>query len=196
MRIVAGEYRGRTLRAPKGQATRPTTDRVREAVMSTLASARPGLEGAAVLDAFAGSGALGLEALSRGARWAGFYEKDAEALRVLQGNIAALGLARERYAVQRADVLKSPPRSAPAAIDIVFLDPPYALAAADVIGLLAALDTAGLLAAGAIAVYEHARQSDADVAAAFDAHGWRPLSHKRYGDTTVDLFDRPGQPEA
>ena len=125
MRIIAGEYKGRQLKAPKGDATRPTADRVREALMSALASARGGFEGAVVLDAFAGSGALGLEALSRGARYAAFCEKDASALRTLQGNIDALGLARERYAALRTDILKNPPRLAAAPFDLVFLDPPY-----------------------------------------------------------------------
>ena len=76
MRIVAGEFRGRSIEAPRGENTRPTTDRVREALMSSLYSLRGGFEGAVVLDAFAGTGALGLEALSRGARSATFYEND------------------------------------------------------------------------------------------------------------------------
>ena len=92
MRIIAGEYRGRRLQAPKGDATRPTTDRVRESLMSALSSARGGFEGAVVLDAFAGSGALGLEALSRGAASAHFFEKDGVALRALCANVEALGV--------------------------------------------------------------------------------------------------------
>ena len=92
MRIIAGEFRGRTLKAPKGEGTRPTTDRVREAMMSTVHSARGGFDDAVVLDAFAGSGALGLEALSRGARSVQFCERGGEALRALNANVRLLGL--------------------------------------------------------------------------------------------------------
>lgn len=105
MRIIAGEFRGRTLLAPKGDGTRPTTDRVRESVMSTVFSARGGFEDAMVLDAFAGSGALGLEALSRGAARAVFYERAPEAVKVLQKNVEKMGLEpapRYRYARRRA----------------------------------------------------------------------------------------------
>lgn len=113
MRIIAGEYRGRRLQAPKGDATRPTTDRVRESLMSALSSARGGFEGAVVLDAFAGSGALGLEALSRGAASAHFFEKDGVALRALCANVEALGVptlgAGARARLHRADVLERPP---------------------------------------------------------------------------------------
>ena len=92
MWIIAGEFRGRTLKAPKGEGTRPTTDRVREAMMSTVHSARGGFDDAVVLDAFAGSGALGLEALSRGARSVQFCERGGEALRALNANVRLLGL--------------------------------------------------------------------------------------------------------
>lgn len=103
MRIIAGEFRGRRLCAPKGQTTRPTTDRVRESLMSALASARGGFEDACVLDAFAGSGALGLEALSRGAACAHFFEKDKQALFALRSNVEALyGKAAEKAAVGKA----------------------------------------------------------------------------------------------
>ena len=126
MRIVAGQFRGRPLKAPKGEATRPTTDRVRESMMSAVESARGGLEGAVVLDAFAGSGALGLEALSRGARCAHFFERSGEALRALCANVRSLGLDARRARLHRADVLKDPPVWASEPFDLVFLDPPYA----------------------------------------------------------------------
>ncbi|MCL2826235.1 MAG: 16S rRNA (guanine(966)-N(2))-methyltransferase RsmD [Eggerthellaceae bacterium] len=188
MRIIAGEYKGRQLKAPKGDATRPTADRVREALMSALASARGGFEGAVVLDAFAGSGALGLEALSRGARYAAFCEKDASALRTLQANIEALGVARERYAALRTDILKNPPRLAAAPFDLVFLDPPYALEPPTVSALLEGLGENGQLAPQALIVYEHAKSKGAAVAQAFEPARWERAFHKGYGDTVVDIL--------
>ena len=105
MRIIAGEFRGRTLKAPKGEGTRPTTDRVREAMMSTVHSARGGFDDAVVLDAFAGSGALGLEALSRGARSVQFCERGGEALRALNANVRLLGLDARRARVRKGCLL-------------------------------------------------------------------------------------------
>lgn len=120
MRIIAGEFRGRTLKAPKGEGTRPTTDRVREAMMSTVHSARGGFDDAVVLDAFAGSGALGLEALSRGARSVQFCERGGEALRALNANVRLLGLDARRARVRKGDVLKDVPYARPP-FDLVFL---------------------------------------------------------------------------
>ena len=122
MRIVAGEWRRRQLRAPPGEATRPTADRTRETLFSMLASRLGSFEGLAVADLFAGSGALGLEALSRGAERCLFVENDATALRALRGNIAALR-AQQRCEVIAGSVLTLGP--AKAAADLVLLDPPY-----------------------------------------------------------------------
>ena len=126
MRIIAGQFRGRTLAAPKGDGTRPTTDRVRESLMSAVFSQRGGFEDAVVLDAFAGSGALGLEALSRGAARAVFYECAPEAAKVVQKNVAKLGLEPARATVTRADVIERAPQFARPPFDLIFLDPPYA----------------------------------------------------------------------
>ena len=122
MRIVAGEWRRRQLRAPPGEGTRPTADRTRETLFSMLASRLGSFEGLAVADLFAGSGALGLEALSRGAERCLFVENDATALRALRGNIAALR-AQQRCEVIAGSVLALGP--AKAAADLVVLDPPY-----------------------------------------------------------------------
>ena len=122
MRIVAGEWRRRQLRAPPGEGTRPTADRTRETLFSMLASRLGSFEGLAVADLFAGSGALGLEALSRGAERCLFVENDATALRSLRGNIAALR-AQQRCEVIAGSVLTLGP--AKAAADLVLLDPPY-----------------------------------------------------------------------
>ena len=120
MRVIAGTWRGRTLVAPKGDATRPTADRTREALFSMLTSRLGSFEGLAVADLFAGSGALGIEALSRGAGSCLFVEQDGAALDALRGNLATLGA---RADVRAASVLALGP--APAPLDLVMMDPPY-----------------------------------------------------------------------
>ncbi len=127
MRIVAGEFGGRRLVVPRDGRVRPTADRVREAWMSILA---PELEGARVLDLFAGSGALGLEALSRGAAHATFVELAPASLEALRANIASLG-AGDRAAVRRGDALRFVQGLEAGAYDVAFADPPYTVDAAD-----------------------------------------------------------------
>ena len=123
MRIIAGEWRGRKLQAPAGDVTRPTADRTRETLFSMLLSRLGSFEGLAVADLFAGSGALGLEALSRGAASCLFIEQDAAAIRALRANIAALR-AQPRCEVRAGSVMALGPTKAP--LDLLFLDPPYA----------------------------------------------------------------------
>lgn len=123
MRIIGGELRGRRIGAPRGRGTRPLLDRVREALFATLV---PWLSGARILDLFAGSGSLGLEALSRGAASARFVERDPRAVAQLRANVARLGLAA-RVEVVVADALEAASWGGPASADVVFLDPPYAL---------------------------------------------------------------------
>ena len=187
MRIIAGEFRGRTLKAPKGEGTRPTTDRVREAMMSTVHSARGGFDDAVVLDAFAGSGALGLEALSRGARSAQFCERAGEALKALAANVSLLGLDARRARVRKGDVLKDVPCARPP-FDLVFLDPPYACEAAEVLGFVGALRMRGSLAEDAIVVYEHAADANDAVDDAAKARDLSIAQRKKYGDTVVDVL--------
>ena len=122
MRIVAGEWRGRKLQAPAGDATRPTADRTRETLFSMLVSRLGSFEGLAVADLFAGSGALGLEALSRGAATCLLVEQDPAALRAIRANIAALR-AQPRCDVRAGSVLSLGPVKAP--LDLILLDPPY-----------------------------------------------------------------------
>jgi 16S rRNA (guanine966-N2)-methyltransferase len=122
VRIVAGAYRGRRIEAPRGRATRPTSDRVREALFSILGVAA--LDGARVLDLFAGSGALGIEALSRGASEAVFVDVDAEAIAAVRRNLDAIGVDA---AVYRRDALAWL-KDADGAFDLVFADPPYSSA--------------------------------------------------------------------
>jgi 16S rRNA (guanine966-N2)-methyltransferase len=121
VRIIAGEFRGRRIQAPSGRATRPMLDRVREAMFSTL---QPWLRDAVVLDLFAGSGSLGLEALSRGARQVRMVERGAPALASLKKNVDALGV-RDRVQIVVGDALRV--ETWLADVDVAFLDPPYAL---------------------------------------------------------------------
>ena len=171
MRIIAGQFRGRTLAAPKGDGTRPTTDRVRESLMSAVFSQRGGFEDAVVLDAFAGSGALGLEALSRGAARAVFYECAPEAAKVV-----------------RADVIERAPQFARPPFDLIFLDPPYAYDAMAVLGMAAGLVERGVAAPDAIVVYEHSLAGNDASALAAAELGFELASRKKYGDTTVDVL--------
>jgi 16S rRNA (guanine966-N2)-methyltransferase len=127
MRIVSGELGGRRLRVPKDARVRPTADRVREAWMSILGEE---LRGARVLDLFAGSGALGLEALSRGAAGATFVELSPPSLEALRANIEALGVG-ERATIHRGDALRYAGGLEPGAFDVAFADPPYSTDAAD-----------------------------------------------------------------
>lgn len=129
MRVISGEWRGRKLLAPKGDATRPTADRTRETLFSMLTSRLGSFEGLAVADLFAGSGALGIEALSRGAATCLFAEQDRDALDVLRGNLSTLG-ATVRADVRAGSVLGLGP--APRAYDLLMLDPPYGTGAASV----------------------------------------------------------------
>ena len=188
MRIVAGEFRGRTIAAPDGEGTRPTTDRVREALFSSLYSLRGGFDDAVVLDAFAGSGALGLEALSRGARFAVFYERDPKAMAVCEDNARALGFRSGSFECVKRDVMQNPPEGQEPPFDLVFLDPPYATDPGDVVGLVKRLDASGALAPGAIVVYEHAHTTRREAAEAAEAAGYDVTASKKYGKTGVTLW--------
>jgi 16S rRNA (guanine966-N2)-methyltransferase len=121
MRIIAGEFRGRALKPPADRRVRPTADRVREAWFSILA---PEIPGAQVVDLFAGSGALGLEALSRGAAWVDFVELASASLTALRANIAALDV-EDRVRVHRGDALRFVERLSLRAYDVALADPPY-----------------------------------------------------------------------
>lgn len=129
MRIIAGEWRGRKLIAPKGDATRPTADRTRETLFSMLNSRLRSFEGLSVLDLFAGSGALGLEALSRGAAHCLFVEQDADAVKAIRANVVAFD-ARGRAQVQQGSVMSLGP--AKTVHDLILLDPPYETGAGQV----------------------------------------------------------------
>lgn len=182
MRVVAGKWRGRTIRAPRGLSVRPTTDRVREAVFAILGD---DVEGSVVLDLFAGTGAMAIESLSRGAAAAVLVESSPPALAALRGNLAALAVEGAvclpldyREAVRR---LSAKGR----AFTLVFLDPPYGKG---LVGRSASLiSRAGILAPGAVVVAERAARDPADTLPG----DWRERSDRRYGDTRITLYDIP-----
>ena len=154
MRIISGAWRGRPLEAPPGQGTRPTADRVRETLFSMLTSRLGTFEGLRVADLFAGSGALGLEALSRGAAFAVFVETDSTAAGVIRRNVERLG-AGERTRLLGGSALALP---AAEPFDLVFADPPYAEASGD--GVLEAVERAGWLAPGGWMSVETSRDDE------------------------------------
>lgn len=190
MRIVAGRFRGRRIEAPRGDTTRPTTDRVREALFSAIASQLgPDLGAGAVLDAFAGTGALGLEALSRGASSVTFVERDRLALSALRSNVAALRVEPDTRVVA-GDALSLAQRGAlpGGPFSLILLDPPYRLAVTETAGLLRDLAARELLEPGAIVVWEH----DAGVECAWP-EGFSEVTCKRYGTTAVDIASYGGE---
>jgi 16S rRNA (guanine966-N2)-methyltransferase len=155
MRIVGGRFKGRAIAAPQGRDTRPTSDRARESVFNVLAHAdwSPGIEGRRVLDLFAGSGALGLEAMSRGASFALFVETDAAARGAIRDNIEALGLfGATRIHRRDATDLGVKPAGLGAPFDLVFLDPPYGKGLGE--AALARLKSGGWIADDAFVAFE------------------------------------------
>ena len=176
MRIVAGTYGGRRLTAPPGRATRPTSDRVREALFSILGP----LDGSRALDLYAGSGALGIEALSRGAASAVFVERDERAAGVLRANLDALGLLGGEAEVRRADVLAAlrDARERGETYDLVLCDPPYRLAPA--LGGPLGEALAHVLAPGARVVTESDRRAPLDLDLPL-------IDERRYGDTLIRI---------
>lgn len=185
MRIVGGKWRGRQIEAPEGRdVTRPTTDRTREQIASMILSAAGlDLSGTSVLDAFAGSGAMGLELLSRGAARATFLDRDRRAVARVKRTAASLGADLGEVCALSGDALKLCERSLPGApFGVVFLDPPYALAAFEVSRLVGLLADSGQLSPGAIVVYEHAAKADG-----LTCEGLRLAKTKTRGITAVDL---------
>jgi 16S rRNA (guanine966-N2)-methyltransferase len=188
VRIVAGEFRGRELVTPAGDTTRPTAARAREALFSILADVRDAL----VLDLYAGSGALGLEALSRGAARAVFVETNRAAQRAIKNNVATLGLDdRTTLLPLKAEAsLRALERLGP--FSLVFADPPWADAQA-AFGILERLAQATLLAPAARLVLEHAARGGPLVA---EKSLLRPLDTRRWGDTAVTLFEARSESES
>ncbi|MGC2654690.1 MAG: 16S rRNA (guanine(966)-N(2))-methyltransferase RsmD [Mycobacterium sp.] len=184
-RIIAGAAGGRRLVVPPS-GTRPTTDRVRESLFNIL-TARIALRGISVLDLYAGSGALGLEALSRGAASAMFVESDQRVAAVLTRNIATVGLLGAT--LRRGTVAAVLSAESESPVDLVLADPPYDLPAAEIEAVLAALSGRGWAGAGTVVAVERAR---AGAPLKWPA-GWSPWQPRVYGDTRVELaeLERP-----
>ena len=179
-RIIAGAARGRRLAVPKGMATRPTSDRAREGLFGTVTAIRGPLHGATVLDLFAGSGAVGLEALSRGAARVVFVESDPRAARVIRANMAAAALPGGELVCDRVErFLRRGPGAGPAA-GLVVADPPYAAPPAEVTGMLTALARERWLAPGALVAVERATRAGPLPWPA----GYRADRSRRYGEAT------------
>ncbi len=181
MRVVAGTFGGRRLRAPRGRATRPTSDRVREALFSALGELHDGI----VLDLFAGTGALAIEALSRGAANAVLVERDPRAIEALRANLAELGIDSTRARVRRENALRAlrTARERAEKYDLVFIDPPYSDASALEHELATALPP--LLAPAARVVVESDRRTQSLQL------GLQVELERRYGDTVITIHRHP-----
>jgi 16S rRNA (guanine966-N2)-methyltransferase len=180
MRVIAGSHRGRRLSAPQGTSLRPTSDKVREALFSILG---PRISGSRFLDLYAGTGAVGIEALSRGATVVTFVESDPKAMQVMRKNLTACGM------LEQAELRKEPTETflrqwqwQNAPYDVVFADPPYA--DAEAVKLVLASWTIGLLAPDAVMVIE--QDARAELPAATDQA--RFTRRYRYGDTALFLY--------
>ena len=178
MRVIAGRYKGRRLTAPTWDGLRPTSDKLRETLFNILA---PRIHGARVLDGYAGTGAVGIEALSRGAAHVTFVEKDRRAVALIEANLAACGVDAD-YTIENRDLIAAVRQAAGAAFDVVWLDPPY-----DITDISGALDAASrMLAPGGLLVLERATRREPDAPASL-----RRVRDVRSGDSTLTFFNRP-----
>jgi 16S rRNA (guanine966-N2)-methyltransferase len=178
LRIIAGSFRGRRIRVPEGPSVRPTPDRVRESLFDILG---PHLEGLDVLDLYAGSGALGLEALSRGARRAVFVESDLRTRKTLRENVRHLGV-EHRARIVAGEALGRVGSGELGTFDLVFADPPYSDRSA--LDLPAILETAGTVRPGGSLVVEQDSRSPAPAA----PEGWVLRREARYGRTVLRIY--------
>lgn len=192
MRIIGGKWKGRPLAAVRAPNIRPTTDRVREAIFSALfaqlAKRGMGWEGLRVVDLYAGTGALGFEALSRGAAFALLVEQDRRSAKVIRGNLEKLDAAKEASLVQCevAEWFERPLSGSEAPYNVVFADPPYA--GGEAAHVLDLISRSAKVAPGALVVVE---RSGKDEELPIPA-GLKRLSVKNYGDTSVEFFEKPG----
>jgi 16S rRNA (guanine966-N2)-methyltransferase len=175
MRIIAGRLKGRRLKAPAWEGLRPTSDKLRETLFNILA---PRLDGARVLDGFAGTGAVGIEAISRGAAHVTFIEKDRRAVALIEENLTACGV-EQGYTIQRGDAAAIVPGLGSSAFDLILLDPPY-----DIMTMTPVLDaSARVLAAGGLVVLEHTTRREPEPAARLE-----PVRRVKSGDSTLTFF--------
>ena len=178
MRVIAGRYKGRRLSAPTWDGLRPTSDKLRETLFNILA---PRIHGARVLDGYAGTGAVGIEALSRGAAHVTFVESDRRAVALIEANLAACGVDAD-YTIENRDLIAAMRQAAGAAFDVVWLDPPY-----DITDVSGALDAASrMLAPGGLLVLERATRREPDAPASLQR-----VRDVKSGDSTLTFFNRP-----
>jgi 16S rRNA (guanine966-N2)-methyltransferase len=182
MRIVGGKFKGHSLATPSGQGTRPTSDRTRESIFNILAHGIDGfdIEGARVLDLFAGTGAMGLEAISRGARFCQFVDDSAAARGLIRRNADALGVIGQ-CKIWRRDATKLGPCAPQPGFDLVFADPPYAKGLGE--KALVSLVEGGWLVPDAVVVLEEAAKAES-----VDVAGLTLLDRREYGDTQVRIY--------
>jgi 16S rRNA (guanine966-N2)-methyltransferase len=186
-RIIAGSAGGRRLAVPPGRGTRPTSDRAREGIFLTLDSLY-GLHDARLLDLYAGSGAIGLEALSRGAAEAVMVESDPKAVKTIKANVRSLGLGGARVVADKVERLLAKTPDMP--YDIVFADPPYALSDDDVLGVLELLRDNGWLADEALVAFERESRGKA----LMWPEGYVEERVRRYGEASVWYGRAAGNP--
>ncbi len=186
MRIIAGSHKGNRIEAPSGRDTRPTSDRVREAIFSTVYSLFGDLDGLTVLDLYAGSGALGIESLSRGAARCVFVESDRSAAAIVNKNLERLGLESEGT-VLRGPVERAAASLAGTGASLLLADPPYRIDASEFSQVLEVLARDGAVRAQALIVYEHSSGTKAGW-----PRGFVPRAVKRYGDTGVSFATYEG----
>jgi 16S rRNA (guanine966-N2)-methyltransferase len=178
LRVIAGEFKGRRLKAPEWEGVRPTSDKLRETLFNILA---PRIAGARVLDGYAGTGALGLEALSRGAAHVAFVENDRRAAALIEENAQVCGL-KGGYTIACSD-FAAWRRGVADSFDLILLDPPY-----DISNVHHVLDqAAGLLASGGLLVLEHATRRNPDVPTSLER-----VRDVKSGDSTLTMFTRAG----
>lgn len=190
MRVVAGRFKGHNLKTLKGDATRPTTMRVKESLFSSLTSLIGSFEGLVVLDAFAGSGGLGIEALSRGVARAVFFERSRQAAQIVRDNLAKIGADAPSTKVEVGDSFRLATRKRPEPFDLVFLDPPYVFTPDQVFSLIEDLSQSGSLHADALICYELAKMNEPACRVAADRLKWNIVSSKDFGDTTYVILGK------
>lgn len=189
MRIISGRWGGRRIDAPRGRQTRPTSDRAREGIFSAVYSLLGDLDGLHVLDLYAGSGALGLEALSRGAADCVFVESDARAASTIEQNLRSLGAAPTEARVVKAQVERVAAASGQwSAAALLLADPPYRIEPSEFSQVLEVLASAGSLGVGALAVFEHSAGTEV-----VWPSGFTSCFDRRYGDTTVSFATYEGE---
>jgi 16S rRNA (guanine966-N2)-methyltransferase len=175
MRIIAGSLKGRRLKTPAWEGLRPTSDKLRETLFNILA---PRIDGARVLDGYAGTGAVGIEAISRGAAQVTFVERDRRAVALIEENLTACGV-EGGYTIHRGDVATVLPGLGSSAFDLILLDPPY-----DIMTMTPVLEaSARALASGGLVVLEHATRRELEPAALLE-----PVRRVKSGDSTLTFF--------